>query len=379
MDDRTTDKDLHIPSLRIEGFRGVSRLEVSQLGRVTLITGKNNTGKSSILEALRLHTQNADPRVVGSILTSREEHDRRRNQEEQFSDPDGVVPVSALFYGFPRLSDHFSPITIEANGRAGLMKLTLRVDWVAEELDSRRGQASATEQDAQFEETELQPTLIAETEEEKYAWSLERYVRQFDRHFPRPSSRERMPCIFVSSSGAERTGNLGKLWDDIALTDSQQDVVDALHIIEPGISDITLVGGEGTFRTRTMIARTDNFPRPVPLRSFGDGLNRLLAIVLSLVNAGGGLLLIDEFENGLHHTVQLDTWRVIFRMAQSLDVQVFATSHSWDAVEAFQEAASEAPEDGALLRLTRRGDDIIPTVFSEEELAVVTRDQIEVR
>ena len=59
--------------------------------------------------------------------------------------------------------------------------------------------------------------------------------------------------------------------------------------------------------------------------------------------------------------------------------QIFATSHSWDAIEAFQQAAAEAPEMGVLIRLTRKAEDIIPTVFSEEELALVTRDRIEVR
>ena len=89
--------------------------------------------------------------------------------------------------------------------------------------------------------------------------------------------------------------------------------------------------------------------------------------------------MIDEFENGLHYSVQPDAWRMIFRLAQRLDVQVFATTHSSDAVEAFQEAATESPEDGVLLKLTRRGDKIHPTVFAEEELASATRYDIEVR
>lgn len=108
-------------------------------------------------------------------------------------------------------------------------------------------------------------------------------------------------------------------------------------------------------------------------------MSRIFAIVLSLVNAKGGLLLIDEFENGLHHSVQLDAWRMIFRLAQSLDVQVFATTHSKDAVEAFQEAAAETPELGVLVRLTRRGNAIIPTVVEEEDLGVAIRHDIEVR
>ena len=169
------------------------------------------------------------------------------------------------------------------------------------------------------------------------------------------------------------------LWDRIALTDTEQDVVDALHIIDPTIAAVSMVRGKSVFRARTAIVRARGMPRPVPLRSFGDGLNRLFGIILSLVNARGGFLLIDEFENGLHYGVQLDAWRTVFRLAQSRDIQVFATSHSWDTIEAFQRAAAEAPADGVLIRLARRDNDILSTVFAEHELAIATRDKIEMR
>ena len=81
----------------------------------------------------------------------------------------------------------------------------------------------------------------------------------------------------------------------------------------------------------------------------------------------------------MHHSVQLDAWRAIFRLAARLNIQVFATSHSWDAIEAFQKAAAETPEHGVLVRLTRKGEHIVPTVYCEEDLRVATRDRIEVR
>jgi hypothetical protein len=188
-----------------------------------------------------------------------------------------------------------------------------------------------------------------------------------------------MPCVFVSPYGGERTANLGPLWDKIALSDREKDVVEALKIIAPDIMAVSMVGGESQRQTRTAIVRSSGFKRPVPLRSFGDGLNRLFGILLSLVNAKDGFLLIDEFENGMHHTVQLDVWRGILRLAKLLNVQVFATSHSWDAIEAFQKAVGEDPEVGVLVRLTRKGDAVIPTLFQGKELAVATRDRIEVR
>ena len=67
--------ELHYPDLTIKGFRVLRDLTIGPLGRVNLITGKNNTGKSSVLEALRLHAQNAAPATITSILKFREELD----------------------------------------------------------------------------------------------------------------------------------------------------------------------------------------------------------------------------------------------------------------------------------------------------------------
>ena len=370
---------LKIESITLERFRVFRELTIRGLGRVNLITGKNNTGKSSVLEGLRLLANDAAPDVIYDILRHREENIEEAEEEGHPTDPDSLFQVSGLFHGFPLLSEDPEPIAISTtSGKSSPMSMTICLDWLSEEFDS----------DGQYRLVplgKLEPdgiaALIVETQDTKKAHRLDhfgRYSRPIHRARRSGSSnRTRMSCVFVSPYSGESTGVLGPLWDKIALSDREKDVVEALHIISPQISAVSMVGS--TRRKLTAIVRADNIARPIPLRSFGDGLNRLFGIILSLVNARGGLLLVDEFENDLHHTVQLDVWRTIFRLAQTLDIQVFATSHSWDAVEAFQKAAAEAPEEGVLIRLARRGEDIIPTVLSEDELAIATRDQIEVR
>ena len=380
MDESPHGGGLPFPDLSIKGYRGFKRLEIPKLGRVTLITGKNNTGKSSILEALRLYTNNAAPNVIYDILTSREEFIREVDESERSSDPESAFSISALFHGFPLLSEDFGPIVISTNGVTRPMKLSMRVGWFAEEED---GNTKLVElENARIEEYQNVPALVAETEERKRTYNLDtfrRYARLSRLPRRRPSDNERMPCILVSPYSGRNTDTLALLWDGSVLTGTDNYVVEALQIIDPGISAVYMVAGEVSSGDRTAIVRARNIPQPVPLRSFGDGVNRLFTIVLSLVNARGGVLLIDEFENGLHYSVQLDAWRMIFNLAQSLNVQVFATTHSWDAVESFQTAAAEAPEEGVLLRLVRKGEKIYPVAFAEDELKIITRDKIEVR
>ena len=109
-------------------------------------------------------------------------------------------------------------------------------------------------------------------------------------------------------------------------------------------------------------------------------MQRLFGIALALVNARNGILLIDEIENGIHYSVQPDMWHLIFRVAHQLNIQVFATTHSWDCIEAFQKAAQEDTQnEGLLIRLESKKSKIVVTLFDERQLGIATREQIEVR
>lgn len=371
-----------IGTLMIERFRALRQLKIEGLGRVNLITGRNNTGKSSVLEALRMLASDASPAVISRILRYREEDIGEPDDPSRSLDPEALFLYSNLFTGFPEFSAKLSPIVISATGASQSMRLSIEAGWFSDEKKPDGSRMLVPQQADLFDAAESVPALVIDTGGQRRVIPLvylQRYAYRGRLGRTDLTEAPTLPCEFVSPYGGEHTAPLGALWDKIALSDVEGEVVAALQIIDPAIAAVSMVGGEGTRRIRTAIVRSAKLLRPVPLRSFGDGLNRLFGIVLSLVNAKDGLLLIDEFENGMHHTVQLDAWRAVFKLSRRLGIQVFATSHSWDSIEAFQKAAAESREEGALVRLTRKGDEIIPTVFAEDELAVATRERIEVR
>ena len=361
-----------IESLKLERFRAFRALSVDGLGRVNLIIGKNNTGKSSLLEGLRTVATDAAIETLRDMLRYREEY--ASTPDDDSSRQQSPLLFSALFHGFPDLSANIEPLVLSANGKDYDTSVSVYVNWLSREPD-KEGNLRFVEHSP--DDPEGSAFLIVSTSD-----AIRRYKLDDLRDRPlsvRGSSTSSSDCCFVGPYSGMRTTELGKLWDDIALTDDEAVVVDALRIIDPQVSKVTMVEGDGARGRRTAIVRTDQIPHPVPLRSFGDGMNRLFSIVLNLVNSRGKTLLVDEFENGLHHSVQLDAWRIIFRLAHTLNVQVFATTHSWDTIETFQRAAGETPYTGVLIRMTRRGEDIVPTVFTEDEVAIATRERIEVR
>lgn len=260
--------DLIFNSLEIRNFRGFRHLQIERLGRVNLIVGKNNVGKSNLLEALQMHARRAST-----------------------------------------------------------------------------------------------PAIISE-------------IMETDSETTRPF--EEISCVLVPANGLNRE-QIIELWDGIALAGLEGEVINALRFIAPGVESLKLVSTSTSNGERDLVVNLASIDEPLPLHSLGNGMWRILGIALVLMNAKDGILLIDEFENGLYYSVQLDLWRFIFRLAVSLDVQVFATTHSWDCLKGFQEAAQEDSGEGILIRLENKKDKIVATLFDERQLGIATREHIEVR
>jgi ABC-type cobalamin/Fe3+-siderophores transport system ATPase subunit len=351
-------------TLSIERFRAIQSLKLEGMGRVNLITGKNNTGKSSVLEALRILCSEASPYVLADILQIRDEDFTESKENGGTLDKEKLFEMSSLFCGFPKFDPGLPPIELALEGSGEVSRMEIAVDWISSAL-------SVLPDDTLFSALK-RPGLIIRLDGQSRLLDLADWRTFYGPKevFGWISQETIMPTVFVSPNVGERTSALGELWDQIALRTEEELLIESLRIIDPGITKIAMVGKSGRNQTRIVLVKSNTFDEPIPLRSFGDGMNRIFAIMLSLANARDGLLLIDEIENGLHHTVQADLWRMIFKLAAELNVQVVATSHSWDAIEAFQTAA---------FRLTRREDEIIPTRFVEDELAVVTSNGIEVR
>ena len=105
---------------------------------------------------------------------------------------------------------------------------------------------------------------------------------------------------------------------------------------------------------------------------------RIFGIALALENAKDGLLLIDEVENGLHYSVQPDVWRFLFQAATKLNVQVFATTHSYDCIKSFEGLRERRGRSVDPTRPEGRAD-LRRRIRQAHDLKIVVDGQIEVR
>jgi len=371
---------LILKSLEIENFRGFKHIDINRLGRVNLIVGKNNVGKSSLLEALAIYARKGAPSLLWDLLEARNESSRLRAINRNPQDVQNkVLEIKYLFYGRPEIEDEITRIKIKIGPKGNTDdSLYLELDWYAAQVDEqglRRLQPLLSREFASADNLVL--GLAAKSGKgTENVFRLDRYVDARRTIQPEPTG---VRYVFVPANGLDAEV-VGAFWDNITLTNLQQQVINALKIVEPRVEGLNLIIAPEQRNERIPVIKIANSDGRIPLRSMGEGMNRMLGIALAISNAADGLLLIDEIESGLHYSVQLEMWRLILQAARRLNVQVFATSHSWDCIEAFQKATLEdKKEEGVLIRLGRIKEDIVATAFDERELGIATRDQIEVR
>ncbi|MCY4186169.1 MAG: AAA family ATPase [Rhodobacteraceae bacterium] len=378
---------LHIPQLNIERFRGIRKLQLTNLGRVTLLTGKNSIGKTTILEAIQLFNSRGDDQSYYNLLMNREELVQAIDEDgDEFQCPD----YSALFHEYlPNEEDSLTPkISIDAGREEDKISLEL-VDAEDDQLKGQYFDLNAPIKALEIKCGEFKRSrVIGEMKNGKPYISIGSGFgqrRKKNETWPEPISYQYLAPGMLSNN------IIAKLWDGVVLTPEEDFALKALRlIVGEKLEQIAIVGG-GFDRSREfpitryarserkVVAKLKNLYYPIPLKRLGDGAQRLLGISLALANCQNGILLIDEVENGIHCSLQVELWRMIFNASKKGNVQVIAATHSWDCIAGFTKAANESDEDGSLVRLERIGEELLDVSYSEKELDVITKQRIEVR
>jgi len=361
---------LILNSLEVRNFRAFRDLKIEHLGRVNLLVGKNNVGKTSLLEAIQLYASRAStPTFIWEIMSA-----RREVKQPFVNVRDMLAALKYLFYGRNDIKPGLQPIQIGPINSPQEM-LSIAIDWSFTETRDGTLHTRLLEPREDYTSDSLAPRFTIQAAGTALSYPIDPSLPQ---GILRLNSNE-IPCLLTPAHGLSEQ-RLIELWDGIALTKFEADVLAALRLLAPGLVDLTFVSTPLSGGERIPIVKIIDSDEPLPLHSLGDGMLRALGISLALVNAKDGILLIDEFENGLYYTVQPELWQLIFQVARRLNVQVFATTHSWDCIEAFQKADKGGhQEDGLLIRLESKQGGIIPTLFDERQLGIATREQIEVR
>ena len=334
---------------------------------MTLLVGTNNSGKTSVLEAAEILLGGGSPRALirGAV----------RRHESVFSNSERVreIDLAHLFRGHGlELGSRFRIEGEDGGAHFIDCEVVSGSDAVAEEPAQPELALSA---ELEEESPSLALKVTSERSSTLLPLSPEGGVTDIVRR--RLAGQEPAKTFSVAYVGPESDTDIVSLWDQVVLTPEEQKVVEALRSIEPTVERIAAV--RRTFRGG-MVVKLAGSDLRIPIGSMGDGIRRLLALSIMLASHAGGYLLVDEIDTGLHHSVMSKMWRLIVESSRRLGIQIIASTHSADCVQALAALYEESNDLRDLIALHRVERGQAATIrYGAEELSAAAKQNMEVR
>ncbi len=357
-----------LTSIQIENFRCFDRLKVDGLSRVNLIAGQNNVGKTAFLEAIGLWASGTNPAGLTYLSGV------RSLLEKVTPDITQELLLAPLFKDF----DDSKTIRIEGClNHSKQHSLTIRskhtvaetISLTAEKYEAGLG-AITSNSNQVLTLNHISPE--GQSTENKFWIEGSNNIRGSS-ELAAPNLR----IVFIAAHGVQSSKVRSEMFGQLELVSSDYALVESLKLIDPRLKRITTIVVSGF----PILYGDIGLKRLVPLSLMGDGLNRLVSILLTLATNRDGLVLIDEIENGLHHSVLENVWQVINDAAHRFNVQVIATTHSYECIQAASNIFLNNGHRSAfrLHRLDRIEETFQSVIYDDEALEGAMQGYLEVR
>jgi AAA15 family ATPase/GTPase len=342
-----------IEDIEINNFRCFDRLKVSGFKRINLISGKNNVGKTALLESIFLNSMPVKDTIF-SLLDLRRESIKFRKIPPQnmwdnlffqqdlgsacsidtTSDSKSTKTVEVFIYG---LKEIFNATDV----RLQILHRGLR-EWIGSEILEDDVRSNLLVISINTNKQEYFRTIIASNNHQYTTGAYTSDISNFNRTCLQN-------CLFIRSALVSSPSViLTEEFDKARLNDRDDQVLKAFQVIDSSIVAVESFSiGEPTIYLKR------HGEKRLPLSLFGDAMNRVAEIILKIINNQDSVLLIDEIENGIHHSNQVRFWEILYKLAEQLNIQIFATTHSLEMTQAFIKAGLDQPNSAAHFELTR--------------------------
>lgn len=312
-------------NIEIKNFRGIDHLKIDDFSRVNVFLGQNNSGKSTVLEALFLIAgmYNPDlPQIINAFRT--------RKAYSKFSDIKYLFRNLNLTNSPEITSEQFDDITRhlairlthEYNGHTQITSPSMNVaysDAIADvnllEMDFDVTKENVTQHH--------QSRLVANQKGELIHSEMD------------ASYKDLYGCSITS---ADLTiGNVTTELSELFKRKMKDAILQRLMLFDRRVNAIEILAND-------IFIGFEGIEELIPIGMAGDGLRRYLSIIANSANPANNIILIDEIDNGLHYSAYKKLWEALFALAVSTNKQIFVTTHSKETLLKLNEMMEEHPE-----------------------------------
>lgn len=346
-------------NIKISNLRGITELEVKNLSQINVIVGNNACGKTTFLEGAFF--------LIGAM--------------------NPMLPVNAnIFRNLPFMHntlwdtyfhnmDIKIPIKIEGklHGSTEKDRLTIRPRKIkSQQNHSARSDALVTQPSGSEPLIKLEGLNLeySSSKHPQKGVATSIFIEKDKIRMEGEKTRE-VHGVFL---GPTTPDDWKARFALVQRSKKIHELIPFLKHIEHKIIDLRL--NEVGF-----IEADTDLPHLIPTNLMGGGFEKLLKIALTMIQFQNGIVLIDEIENGLYYSVQQKLWDAIFNWANALNVQVFATTHSMECIEAFNSSLKESlfKKQARLFRIEKKDDKFRSIEYTSESLNESLESKWEVR
>ncbi len=358
--------------IKIENFRGIKSLELKDFKKVNLFVGKNNCGKTSILEAIFWSLNPLDINIPVSLGIFRNFHGSEALEISNFFKR-FETSLKSFFY---RLEDNKISISSKIFGNKEKIEIE---PYYGEEniLDlnilSKKGKFQSKEVikglKFNFPLKNIDFKVFIKNENNNYSFVIDPLDLNSDiKNITTYKGR-------YLNDEISKIGDAIKEFSDLLNNKKEEDLFKLLREIEPSLEDILIT------ENSNLLVNLSGIKKRLPFEIMGDGFKRIFRIAVFPINdnktlKNGGVLLIDEIENGLHYSIQKLVWEFLIKLAKENNFQIFATTHSLDCIQALMEIGTQDSDDIRVYKLFKTEEDLFKTATYNKTKLNIALDEM---
>lgn len=354
-----------IKKINIKNFKNLENLELDHISPVTLIGGNNNIGKSNILEAIFFLHDRMNPNVISRLFSFR--------GLSLIIKPE--IYFSPIFNNFD-MKKNIEIMVENTDRKKESIKITFKPDYVPRKIETKNIVTENFKNEQDISSLQAIELKYFENEKERGHSCLSINNGMLSLDIENLKSNSRL-VTYLNPRNRSNSNDDSNKFGQIDLIGKQDILVDVLKILDPRIKSLSSI----MIGNQSIIHGDIGIGRKIPLNLMGDAVSRILTIVLAIATNENGILLIDEFENGLHYSILDKIWSIIVKTANEFKCQLIITTHSYECIQSAEKGIKkEFANDFCYIRLFKNRENITDKrTFNINELDVSLSNEWEVR
>lgn len=326
----------YLTYLNIKKFKGIESLELKNISKLNIIIGNNNTGKTSLLEAISLLQSEDNVKTILKHILRKE----------------NIYPSKfQLFLElFPKYQDELKSLEIISTIN------NLNREFILE------GKVFNVIVESNLEQKLFKGNISLKIENQKI---IDKKIElRENQKINEEISYDIIKIIYITAYDHFKDGLINKTIENIKENEKLK-IINLLQMFDSNIIDFKIKINKYNIETTYIIHKINGM---MPLFAFGDSIKKILTLASAVINAKNGILLIDEIETAIHKNMINEVFKWFIGFCEEYKVQLICTTHSLELIDGIIFSLEDKIDSLSCFKIESYEDKLYSTKLSGNKL-----------